>query len=57
MPKNGHCHLWRQSFKRVSNHKALTGKRVVVLIDKWSCTYHWEVVVANETWSHVEVQV
>lgn len=36
MLKNGHCHLWRQSFKRVSNHKALTGKSVVVLIDKWS---------------------
>ena len=35
MLKNGHCHLWRQSFKRVSNHKALTGKRVVVLIDKY----------------------
>ena len=35
MLKNGHCHLWRQSFKRVANHKALTGKSVVVLIDKW----------------------
>ena len=36
MLKNGHCHLWRQSFKRVSNHKVLTGKSVVVVIDKWS---------------------
>ena len=34
--KNGHCHFWRQLLKRVSNHKALTGKSVVVLIDKCS---------------------
>ena len=51
MLKNGHCHLWRQSFKRVSNQKALTGKRVVVLIDKWRLIIgRWSLMRHCRTW-------
>ena len=51
MLKNGHCHLWRQLFKRVSNHKALTGKSVVVLTDKWWLIIgRWSLMRHGRTW-------